>query len=104
MPAILKGYIDRTFTYGFAYHMTENGPEGLLKGKKAVVISTAGQSEQFLDERHFVSAMRDSMDSGTFGFSGIETAAHEFFYQVPFVKDEDRKEMLLKVKELVRKI
>lgn len=104
MPAILKGYIDRTFTYGFAYHMTENGPEALLKGKKAVVISTAGQSEQFLNERNFLSSMRASMDVGTFGFSGIETAAHEFFCQVPFVTNEDRKAMLTKVKEIVDKI
>jgi len=30
-PAILKGWIDRVFSFGFAYHMTDKGPEGLLK-------------------------------------------------------------------------
>eukprot|EP01107_Rhizomastix_libera_P015954 TRINITY_DN635_c3_g1_i3.p1 TRINITY_DN635_c3_g1~~TRINITY_DN635_c3_g1_i3.p1 ORF type:complete len:123 (+),score=19.25 TRINITY_DN635_c3_g1_i3:146-514(+) len=29
-PAILKGYIDRVFTYGFAYEFSAAGPKGLL--------------------------------------------------------------------------
>ncbi|UUZ81555.1 NAD(P)H-dependent oxidoreductase [Paenibacillus sp. P26] len=40
-PAMLLGYIDRIFASGFAYR--ENGglfPEGLLKGKSVVCIST----------------------------------------------------------------
>lgn len=40
-PAILLGYIDRMFASGFAYR--DNGkllPEGLLKGKSAVCVST----------------------------------------------------------------
>jgi len=30
-PAILKGYIDRVFSYGFAYEITASGSKGLLK-------------------------------------------------------------------------
>ena len=40
-PAMLLGYIDRMFASGFAYR--DNGgllPEGLLKGKTAVCISS----------------------------------------------------------------
>src|SRR3712207_5452658 len=33
-PAILKGYLDRVLTYGFAYENGENETLGLLKGKK----------------------------------------------------------------------
>ena len=42
MPAIMKGYIDRVFTYDFAYRMTEHGAEGLLSGKKVKIINTMG--------------------------------------------------------------
>jgi len=47
MPAILKGFIDRTFTPGFAYDLVPDKKGGgkmipRLKGKTAVVISTYG--------------------------------------------------------------
>lgn len=43
VPAILKGFYDRVFASGFAFRYRENGfPEGLLKGKRALVIATAG--------------------------------------------------------------
>jgi len=38
MPAILKGFIDRVFTAGFAYTYNENGPKGLLTSKSAHLI------------------------------------------------------------------
>ena len=36
IPAILKGWIDRVFSYGFAYTGSEKGMEGLLKHKKPI--------------------------------------------------------------------
>jgi NAD(P)H dehydrogenase (quinone) len=47
MPAILLGFVDRTFTSGFAYDLIADGKGGSvmqprLKGKTAVVISTYG--------------------------------------------------------------
>ncbi|MDF7626795.1 NAD(P)H-dependent oxidoreductase [Lactobacillaceae bacterium L1_55_11] len=42
MPAILKGFIDRVFVKGFAYHYPNGGlrPEGLLPGKSAWIVNT----------------------------------------------------------------
>ncbi|WP_170834212.1 NAD(P)H-dependent oxidoreductase [Fictibacillus solisalsi] len=34
MPALLKGYIDRVFTYGFAYELDGEDPIPRLKGKQ----------------------------------------------------------------------
>lgn len=42
MPAILKGYIDRVFTNGFAFRHTKDGSQGLLNGKKVIIIQTTG--------------------------------------------------------------
>ena len=33
MPALMKGYIDRVFTKGFAYNMDEEGQLQALAGK-----------------------------------------------------------------------
>lgn len=37
MPAILKGYIDRVFTNGFAFESQAAGSKGLLKNRKAMI-------------------------------------------------------------------
>ena len=40
MPAILKGFIDRVFTAGFAYSYKKTGLKGHLLGKSAWIITT----------------------------------------------------------------
>lgn len=42
IPAQLKTYIDFLYRAGVTFRYTENGPEGLVKGKKAVVILSSG--------------------------------------------------------------
>jgi NAD(P)H dehydrogenase (quinone) len=41
MPAILKGFADKVFQNGFAYTYRNGLTEGLLKGKKAIVVSVS---------------------------------------------------------------
>lgn len=42
ITALLKAYIDQICRFGLTFQYGANGPEGLLTGKKAVVISSAG--------------------------------------------------------------
>ena len=42
MPAILKGFIDRVFTSGFAFKYILGTPIGLLKGKRAAIFTATG--------------------------------------------------------------
>ena len=42
VPAQLKNWIDAISRVGVTFRYTEQGPEGLLKGKKAVVVQTRG--------------------------------------------------------------
>ncbi|KAG0672100.1 hypothetical protein C6P45_004115 [Maudiozyma exigua] len=59
MPAILKGWFDRVFTSGYAYNVgthtdTRYGDrygEGIMAGKKAFCIITAGGREEHFSER-----------------------------------------------------
>lgn len=54
MPAILKGWVDRVFAYGFAYGVGEHSErrwgdrygEGTLAGRRAMLIVTAGGWEE----------------------------------------------------------
>jgi NAD(P)H dehydrogenase (quinone) len=59
MPAILKGWVDRVFAYGFAYGVGEHSEtrwgdrygEGTLSGKRAMLIVTAGGWEEHYSPR-----------------------------------------------------
>jgi NAD(P)H dehydrogenase (quinone) len=42
MPAILKGFMDRVFSAGFAYKYINGMPRGLLNNKKALIFATSG--------------------------------------------------------------
>lgn len=42
IPVQLKTYIDMVLRAGVTFRYTENGPEGLVKGKKAMVLTTRG--------------------------------------------------------------
>lgn len=94
MPAVLKGYIDRVFSKGFAYDLTEDGPVGLLSGKKVVIFNTTGGSQENYEKYGFKNALSTVHDIGIFGFCGMEVVRKEVFYEVPTVTDEERKEML----------
>ncbi|MCR4267588.1 NAD(P)H-dependent oxidoreductase [Nitratireductor sp. ZSWI3] len=59
MPAILKGWVDRVFAYGFAYGVGEHSDkrwgdrygEGTLAGKRAMLIVAAGGWEEHYGPR-----------------------------------------------------
>ncbi len=102
MPAMLKGYIDRVFSLKFAYDITADGVVGLLKGKKAFIVSTTGASKEDNDKMGAFQMMNMSMDMAIFQFSGMEVIGHKYFSSVPYVSDQDRKQMLAELRLLVR--
>ena len=103
MPAILKGYIDRVFTEGFAYRI--NGPdiEGLLKGKKVLLITTTGAPQEMYEASGMFKSMAQTTGEGIFQFTGMELIEHKYFCAIPYVTDEDRKIMLQELRGLVQK-
>ena len=82
MPAILKGWIDRVFSLGFAYDLRDEGPVGLLKHRKALLITTCGGDQVFFDQSGIQKAIQLTVDLGVFAFTGISKVQHEFFYNV----------------------
>ncbi|WP_432662170.1 NAD(P)H-dependent oxidoreductase [Wukongibacter baidiensis] len=103
MPAMLKGYIDKVFSYGFAYQYTEEGPMGLLKGKKVMVFNTTGTPNEVYSEMGMHAAIEQITDMGIFKFCNIEMISHTFFGAVPQVDDETRKGYLKEVESIISK-
>lgn len=72
MPAILKGFLDKTFVSGFAYRYEGRLPVGLLKGKKAAAFTATGQPRWF----NFLIKRDRSLKvllNDVLSFSGIKT-------------------------------
>lgn len=72
VPAILKGFLDKTFVSGFAYRYEGSLPVGLLKGKKAAAFTATGQPRWFnfliKRDRSLKVLLNDVLN-----FSGIKT-------------------------------
>jgi NAD(P)H dehydrogenase (quinone) len=102
LPAILKGYVDRVFSYGFAYEYIEGAPNGLLKGKKALLFSTTGTPDELYAANGMHASMKQTTDQGIFNFSGMEEVSHTFFGAVPYVSEEVRSDYLQKAAAVVK--
>lgn len=102
IPAILKGYVDRVFSIGFAYEYTSTGPRGLLTGKKAMVITTSGADERTAKASGLVDIITNSVVKSIFGFSGFAEYNYKNFFAVPTVSDQERKDMLTELHQMIQ--
>ena len=96
MPAVLKGWIDRVFSLGFAYTFGDQGPQGLLRHQKALLITTCGADQIFFDQSGVQKAIQMTIDLGIFAFTGIPKVQHEFFYNVVQTDPATREQYLAK--------
>lgn len=74
MPAITKGYIDRTWNYGFAYGGTK------LPHKKVLWIPLVGETEESLRKRNFDTMISHYLNVGLAGYTGISQSEVAFLY------------------------
>jgi len=88
-PAILKGWVERVWTLGFAFELSAAGWDGdvqgripLLKHQKALIISTTLFDEKSYRETGIGDAMGRLMDDWCFRFPGIKDVEHVYFYAV----------------------
>lgn len=85
-PAILRGWIERVFTYGFAFGLTEAGWHGdvdgrlpLLRHQRALIMTST-----LFDVRAYDAGIREAMDKVIadwgFRYPGIADVEHVYFY------------------------
>lgn len=78
MPAVMKGWIDRVFTGGWAYQygagVEDRGTQplhGLLPRVPTSLIGIGGSSQRTYDRYRYAEAMRTQIDVGIFAYCGI---------------------------------
>jgi NAD(P)H dehydrogenase (quinone) len=76
-PAILKGWIDRVLSHGWAYFVTSEGDfQPLLQLERVLILNTADQPADLLEYSGVRAASRLTKDIGTFGFCGVHPVDH----------------------------
>jgi NAD(P)H dehydrogenase (quinone) len=99
-PAILKGWIERVYTAGFAFGLTNEGWKGDLKGRipllkheKVQIISTTLFNEESYKDG-FEPAIKRLYDDFAFRFPGIKKVEHTYYYAVCGADEKVRKAYL----------
>ena len=70
MPAMMKGFFDKTFTSGFSFKYENGIPHGLLKDKKALVFITSG-SASFISRILLGNRYVRTVKTDILGFCGV---------------------------------
>jgi len=93
MPAILKGWVDRVYAYGFAYGVGVHGGgrwgdrfgEGTLKGRRSMIAMTVGGRMAHYGPRGVNGTMDDLLwpiQHGVLFYPGMDIVPPAIFYEV----------------------
>ncbi|KAM4705576.1 ribosyldihydronicotinamide dehydrogenase [quinone] isoform 2-T2 [Rhinophrynus dorsalis] len=96
-PAIMKGWIDRVFTQGFAFDFPSCFDKGFLKEKMALLSFTTGATEEMFRKEGVNGDIRNmlwSMQHGIMHFCGLSVLAPQISFEPEYATVEKRKEML----------
>jgi len=89
MPAIMKGYIDRVFSYGFAYDFKGGAMRGLLSGRKTVVMTVSAAPLEEMRRSGEWDAVQALQDAHIFRTCGLDLVEHLHFSAVVPGLNED---------------
>jgi len=105
MPAMMKGYIDRVFARGFAYELSNGAVQGLLSGKKAVLITLSGASLSMLEQGGGWNALQLLQDTHVFRSTGYDLLEHLHFDEIaPDLPQTVAQKDLGRVRDCVRRL
>lgn len=99
-PAILKGWMERVFAYGFAYTLDDKGWAGDLEGRIPLLRQRKGLiiTPTFFTEDEYDNGWRDAMDTilcdWCLKMAGVRETEHVYFYAVVAVGAEGRAQYL----------
>ncbi len=113
MPAILKGWVDRVYAYGFAYgvgelsdrHWGDRFGEGTLAGKRAMLIVTTGGWEEHYSTRGINGPIDDLLfpiNHGILYYPGYDVLPPFVAYRVDRLDDAGFQSVAERLRERMR--
>lgn len=102
-PAILKGYLDRVLSHGFAYKTEKGISEGLLSGKKLQQFILIGSNLAEYQQRGFTHSLKDTLVDGLFNYCGIYDIQHTIFDNIHLIDEQARQAILQQAARITQK-
>lgn len=101
-PALMKGWIDRVLSYGFAYVDGRRFDTGLFKGRRAMIsLTTGGTPERFSDDGVYgpIDPLLMPIRKLALEYMGFEVEPLCVAYAAPRVEDSLREQYLENVRQ-----
>lgn len=81
-PAILKGWIDRVMSQGWAYDFSPARSRGQLADRPVLLLGSAGSREGTYRKYRYDEAMAIQIDVGILGYCGLRNLSTRILYDV----------------------
>jgi NAD(P)H dehydrogenase (quinone) len=101
-PAMLKGWIDRVFSEGWAYSFEPGISRGRLRDRPTLLLGVGGSREATYRKYGYNDAMRVQIDIGVLGYCGLRDVEMQVFYDVE-QSPENRARYLIEAREIGRR-
>lgn len=101
-PAILKGYLDRVLSHGFAYKTEGDVSVGLLHNKKMQQFITIGSNVELYQKLGFDKSLNDCLINGLFNYCGIFDIQYHLFGDIHLIDEQARAAMLEQAEQITR--
>ncbi|SDW31171.1 NAD(P)H dehydrogenase (quinone) [Ruegeria halocynthiae] len=80
MPSMMKGWVDRVWTWGWAYDQLGNPKKSLQKARTGVLLVPAGARSDEMEMAGYLQALETAWTRGTFGYFGFSPRKIELLH------------------------
>jgi NAD(P)H dehydrogenase (quinone) len=81
-PALLRGWIDRVLSFGWAYRFSDSPDKGLLADRPVHLFAMCGASRATFEDFGYRPAMERLIDEGTFRYCGLKDVRDHYVFDV----------------------
>lgn len=82
VPGMLKGWIDRVMSYGWAWLDPSDPSSGTLRERPILVMATAGASAEAFAKRKYDQAIETQLNVGTWDYCGFRDVTTRIFHDL----------------------
>lgn len=80
MPSMMKGWVDRVWTLGWAYDQLDDREKSLQKPRSGLLLIPAGARSDEMEAAGYLDAIETVWTQGTFGYFGFSPRKIELLY------------------------
>ena len=99
-PAMLKGWIERVFTAGWAFKITEDPSGSMLDSRRALMLCCAGGSEKMYEKFGAYETLKQQIGVGVMEYCGVTDVGFKILHQSRIAFELTEKNKLIREEHL----